>query len=115
MSKQISFKIDKEEYVLEFDRASIQEMESRGFRLNMLDDMPFTMVPLMVHGAFRKHHSTLSEAKIEKIIETIGGISETLLKGLSMMIVEQAQALIPSGEGNKENPIKLTLNFDLDE
>lgn len=113
MSKQITFKIDKDEYVLEYDRAAIQEMESEGFRINEIDVRPFTMIPMLVHGAFKKHHSALSYAKVEEVWNTIG-TSDTLVAALSAMIAEQAESLVPSDKNNTENPIKLTLNFDLD-
>lgn len=114
MSKQITISYKDVDYVLEYSKATIAQMESSdGFSISRIQDMPFTMIPAMFHGAFKLHHSLVSPALIDEIWDHISNTSE-IMHALSAMIAEQAESLMPQDDRKvEENPTKVVLNFKI--
>lgn len=57
------------EYILEYNRQSVQQIEKIGFSINDIDSKPMTMFPLMFRGAFIANHKYLKEKEIMEIYE----------------------------------------------
>lgn len=66
------------EYTLEFNRDSIKFAEGRGFKLEDVDAYPMTKIPEFFWYAFRMHHPSFSLNQAEKMLDSIGGMSEAL-------------------------------------
>ena len=71
MSTKITVTYNKEEYVLEYSRNAVKQMEQQGFVLDQIGDKPMTMVPLLVYGAFMKHNKGIKRSLVDEIYEHI--------------------------------------------
>jgi len=71
MSTIITVTYNKKSYDLEYSRNSVKAMEQQGFVLDQIGDKPMTMVPLLVYGAFTKHHKGIKRALVDEIYDHI--------------------------------------------
>ena len=71
MGKNIRFSYENDEYVLEFNRKSVELLERRGFVAEDLVKAPMTNLPVLFHGAFQMHHKGMTIEKTNKILENI--------------------------------------------
>lgn len=108
MSTKITIEYQKNEYVLEYSRTAVKQMEQQGFVLDQISDKPMTMVPLLVYGAFTKHNKGIKRNLVDEIYEHISdkigdgenGFIQTLLE----MYAETVNTLTDNSsvdEGNK--------------
>lgn len=108
MSTKITVTYNKKDYVLEYSRSSVRQMESQGFVLDQIGEKPITMVPILVYGAFMKHNRGIKRDLVDEIYEHIAdkvgneeenGFIQTLLE----MYAETVNTLTEnknSDEGN---------------
>lgn len=92
------------EYILEYNRESVQQIEKIGFSLNDLTKKPMTMFPLLFRGAFIKNCRFVKEKEINEIYEKIKKKTE-LHEKLTDMITECYLSLADdenADEGNAE-------------
>lgn len=88
MSTTITVTYNKQDYVLEFSRNAVKQMEQQGFVLDQIGDKPMTMVPLLVYGAFMKNNKGIKRSLVDEIYEHIAdkvgdgenGFIQTLLE-----------------------------------
>ena len=71
MSTTINVTYNKQTYTLEYSRNAVKQMEQQGFVLDQISDKPMTMMPLLVYGAFMKHHKGIKRALVDEIYEHI--------------------------------------------
>ena len=71
MSTTITVTYNKQTYNLEYSRNSVKQMEQQGFVLDKISEQPMTMVPLLVYGAFMKHHKGIKRSLVDEIYEHI--------------------------------------------
>lgn len=71
MSTKVTITYDKKEYVLEYSRNAVRQMEQQGFVLDQISDKPMTMVPMLVQGAFMKNHKGIKRGLVDEIYEHI--------------------------------------------
>lgn len=108
MSTTITVNYDGKDYVLEYTRNSVKQMEQQGFVLGEIGDKPMTMVPILVYGAFMKHHKGIKRSLVDEIYEHIadktGGVDEDgFVQVLLEMYADTVNTLTenkPSDEGN---------------
>lgn len=67
MATQITVTYKDEKYTLEFTRLTASAIERQGFVLDELTDKPNVMIPLLVHGAFLRHHRDVKQKLIDEI------------------------------------------------
>lgn len=92
---------NKREYTLEFDRDAIRFAESRGFRIQDVDDYSMTKVPEFFWYAFRMHHKSVALNQAEEILRQIGGMSKEVAERLVELWVQTYEAL---GTEETKNP-----------
>lgn len=88
MSTKITITYQSNEYVLEYSRNAVKQMEQQGFVLDQISDKPMTMVPLLVYGAFMKNNKGIKRNLVDEIYEHISdkigdgenGFIQTLLE-----------------------------------
>lgn len=83
MAKQIKIKFEGTEYVLEYNRRTVRELESEGFNPNLVGDKPMTMIPMLVAGAFKMHHRYTKPDVIDDLYQAItdkGGFVQALVE-----------------------------------
>ena len=71
MATKITVTYKNDNYILEYSRLTASAIEKQGFVLDDLTDKPNIMIPLLVHGAFLKHHRDLKQKMIDEIYENI--------------------------------------------
>lgn len=113
MAKQITFKVDDKEYILEFNRKTVKSASEKGLtieRLEKIDDNKadaVELVPLLWCCAFDMHHPSVSENKRLELFEKMSnkkGKDENdlgLLGALFELFAEPITTLLED-EGNVE-------------
>ena len=68
---QITVTYKNEKYTLEYTRLTASAIEKQGFVLEELTSKPNIMIPLLVHGAFLRHHRDLKQKFIEELYDNL--------------------------------------------
>ena len=91
---------EKKEYVLEYNRQSVKQMEGQGFVLDEIATKPMTMIPMLFSGAFIKNCRGTKRTVIDAIYE--GVVDKTaLMEALMEMYAETLSTLTDNNdEGN---------------
>lgn len=84
MAKNIKLNYEGAEYVLEFTRKTVEQMEDAGFRIRELRDKPVTVLPTLFKGAFLAHCSYLKDDIINKIYATVPNKKDFMEKLIEM-------------------------------
>lgn len=71
MAIQIKITYKKNEYTLEYTRQAAANIESQGFSLAEVGSKPNIMIPLLVQGAFQKHHRGMKRSEINEVFEHV--------------------------------------------
>lgn len=91
---------ENKEYVLEYNRQSVKQMEAQGFVLDEITSKPMTMIPLLFEGAFIKNCKGTKRKLIDEMYEGIGD-KTGLMGALMEMYAETLSTLTEDhGEGN---------------
>lgn len=99
-NKKIKLNYKGKEYILEYNRKTVSDLENMGFIASEFANKPATMLPLAFKGAFLKNHKFLKQEVIEEIFGHITD-RQGLIAQLSEMIVECYQSLM--GDEVKED------------
>lgn len=102
MNKVLSLEYEGKTYTLEFDRKTVVQLEAEGFVPSECGDKPMTMIPMLVHGAFRKHHKDVKRVLSDEIFKTIPQ-KEKFVEMLVEMYIQPIESLMdePSEEETK--------------
>lgn len=107
MATQITITYKKNEYTLEYTRNAVRQMEQQGFVLEKLSEQPMTMVPLLVYGAFTKHHKgikrTLMDEIYEHIADKIGDGDNGFIQALLEMYADTVNTLTDNSSVDEGN------------
>lgn len=71
MATQITLTYKNEKYILEYSRLTASLIEKQGFNLDEIASKPNIMIPLLVNGAFMRHHRELKQKFIDEIYENL--------------------------------------------
>lgn len=108
MSTKITVTYNQNEYVLEYSRQAVKQMEDQGFVVDQIGDKPMTMIPLLVYGAFMKNNRGIKRSLVDEIYENIvdkigsdgaDGFINTLLE----MYAETVTTLTDNGSADEGN------------
>lgn len=102
MAKQLRFKYDGKEYILEFTRKTVTDMERRGFVASDVETKPMTTLPAMFAGAFLAHHRFIKQETVDAIFEKMTN-REDLLSKLAEMYNEPLLTLVQEPEESEGN------------
>ena len=108
MATQITVTYKGEKYTLEYTRMTARAVESQGFVLDDISTKPNTMIPLLVHGAFLRHHRDVKQKLIDEIysnlVNKVGKEGEDGFIGvLADMYAECANTLMNDNEVDEGN------------
>ena len=67
MATQITLTYKNDKYILEYTRLTASAIEKQGFNLDEITSKPNIMIPLLVQGAFLRHHRELKQKFIDEI------------------------------------------------
>lgn len=102
MDKKLTFTYDDKDYVLEYTKNTVRQMERSGFIANDLEDKPMTVLPTLFAGAFLANHSSVKREKIDRIYSKMGD-KKRLIAALSEMYNDTVETLLEEPEeGNVE-------------
>ncbi len=108
MSTKITVTYQNNDYVLEYSRTAVKQMEQQGFVLDQISEKPMTMVPLLVYGAFMKNNKGIKRNLVDEIYEhisdKIGDGENGFIHALLEMYAETVNTLTDNDsvdEGNK--------------
>ena len=73
MATKITVTYKNNDYILEFSRATAQQLEEQGFSLDRLEAMPNKMIPMLVYYAFAKNNRGIKRSLVEEIYDNIVG------------------------------------------
>lgn len=74
---------ENKEYVLEYNRQTVRQMEGQGFVLDEITSKPVTMIPMLFEGAFIKNCRGTKRKTISEIYDGIAdktGLLEVLME-----------------------------------
>lgn len=69
MSKKIEFNYEGKEYILEYNRKSVEYIEKQGFIVSQLAEKPMLMLPMAFSGLFFKNHKNIKQSEIDEIYD----------------------------------------------
>lgn len=78
MTTKIKFQYKGKEYVLEYTRNSVKEMERRGFVVEDVLKKPMSLLPEMFAGAFIANHRFTRRKDIDEMYQKFDNKSELL-------------------------------------
>lgn len=93
MSKQIVFEHNEKKYTLEYTLRTAGIAERNGLNIFELDSKPGTMIPLLVNGAFQRHHKGMTRKQTDEIFKEIKKKND-FLNALSEMYLDAVNALV---------------------
>lgn len=102
MAKQLRFTFEGKDYILEFTRKTVTEMERQGFVASDVESKPMSTLPALFAGAFRAHHRFIKQDTVDAIFEKITH-REELLGKLAEMYNEPLMALMEEPEESVGN------------
>lgn len=102
MNKQIHFSYNGKEYVLEYTRKSVEQMERSGFVASDINEKPMTTLPKLFAGAFLANHRYVSQSIIDELFAKMPNRSELIGK-LAEMYNEPIAALVTEPEADEGN------------
>lgn len=93
MAKQIRFTYEEKNYVLEFTRKTVSELERKGFIAAEVEAKPMTMLPALFAGSFLSHHRHVKQETVDAIFAKMPN-KEDLIGKLVEMYTEPIEALL---------------------
>jgi hypothetical protein len=102
MSKQLRFTYEDKDYVLEFTRKTVTEMERKGFIASEVENKPMSTLPALFAGAFLAHHRFVKQDVIDNIFSKMKN-KEELIGKLAEMYNEPIMALVEEPADSKGN------------
>lgn len=109
MAKQLKFRYQNIEYILEFTRKTVAEMERKGFIAADVSDKPMSTLPELFRGAFLAHHRFAKSEVIDEIFDKMTN-KEDLIGKLAEMYAEPILSLVEEPE-EAEGNLKWTASF----
>lgn len=110
MAKQLKFEFKGKEYILEYTRESVKQMEREGFVAQEVLDKPMISLPKLFAGAFKAHHRfDVKQKQIEEMFELFTN-KAALVEKLAQMYHDPMETLMDDPE-DSGNAIAWDANF----
>lgn len=71
MAKVIKLTYGEKDYTLEYTRETASATEQNGFKIREIENLPITMIPLLIQGAFIAHHPYTKPELIDEIYTSL--------------------------------------------
>ena len=105
---KIVFEHEKKEYTLEYTLRTAAAAERNGLNVFEIESAPGTMIPLLVNGAFQRHHRGMTRQQTDDIYASIKKKND-FIKALVDMYLEAVNALVDDADEDDEGNANWTL------
>lgn len=102
MAKTLTITWHGEQYILEYTRRSVKEMESSGFVASDVKNKPLTGLLDLFCGAFIANHAKVVRQKREQIYDSLSN-KDKLMERLTEMYNEPLATLMEDPDGDEGN------------
>ena len=112
MAEPLRFKTeDGREFVLEFNRRTVQLAEKAGLSLDDLDKKVMSSIPELFFYAFKMHHAWIKREETDRILfDEFGGLTEDELKRLVELYTAPFDSLLNlNKDGETKNSRRVTI------
>ena len=100
----IRINIGDEEYVLEFNRATVKNAEDLGFSREDAGKKLMNSIPQLFYFAFKMHHPNIKKSKTDSILfDDLGGLTEAALARL-LDLYDAPYGELTNESGESKNP-----------
>lgn len=106
----IVFEINEtgEEYTLEFSRESVKYAERNGFKIENLDEIPYTAMEDLFFYSFRMHHPRVDRTKAMNILyDYIGGYPDGWAERLGALYAAPFRYLVSTEDISKNSKVTI--------
>lgn len=108
MSKQIVFENNGKEYTLEYTLRTAAVAERNGLNIQEIDTKPSVQIPLLVNGAFQRHHKGMTRKQTDEIYADIKKKND-FINALIDMYLDAVNALVDDDSEEDEGNANWTL------
>lgn len=98
----IKLNYNNKDYTLDFNRATVRQLEAQGFEMGKVTDQPSTMVPMLFMGSFARYHKGIKRNLVDEIYDNISNKTD-LLTALLEMYSDTLNDLIGDNEAVEGN------------
>ena len=105
---QITFKADGKEYTLEYTLRTAALAERNGLNVQEIDTNPAFQIPILVNGAFQRHHKGMTRKQTDELYAGINKKND-FISALIEMYVEAVNALVDTEDDSDEGNPNWTL------
>ena len=74
----ITDNVTGKKYELDFNRESVNFVESHGYKIDETFEYPNLNIPKLFYYAFRAHHKNVSMNKTRELLDAMGGITDDI-------------------------------------
>lgn len=110
MAKQLKIQHEGREYILEFTRKSVSELEKAGFIASDVTTKPVSTLPALFSGAFRANHRYLKQEIRDEIFDNMNNKNELIGK-LAEMYNEPLEELFEDKDEDSEGNATWTASW----
>ena len=110
MAEPIRFKTkDGREFILEFNRRTVQLAEKSGFNIENFDSAMMNSIPELFFYAFKMHHAWIKKDETDRILfEEFKGLTEEEIRRLVELYTAPYDALLNT-DGEEKNSRTVTI------
>ncbi len=105
----IQFSYNGRDYILEFDLDSCKALDRNGFNIDDATKYPASQLPILFHGAFKKHHRYINRSLSDEILEEMGNKAE-LWEVLLQMYSKPLETIFGSDESESGKNVSWVAN-----
>lgn len=102
--KPMTIEVGGKTYTLEFSKNSVRYAEGIGLKLDEIENMPFTMLMLLFHCAFKMHHPDMTIDDTDSVYDEIEGLTDEEFKKIVDLYKAQVTSFIRKKDvGERKN------------
>lgn len=104
MSKKLPITVNGADYVLQYNRWAIKQIEAKGFSVDKISDKLVTSIELMFQGALIMNHPRVKASEANKLFDAMSDDYDTseLIELLVDLYTDALPVLSGEGEGKKK-------------
>lgn len=100
--KQIVFTIGNKDYTLEYTLRTAAMAERNGLNIQEIDTKPSVQIPILVNGAFQRHHKGMTRKQTDELYAEIKKKND-FIAALVEMYADAVNALVDTEDDDEGN------------